>query len=70
MRKEEFEVKNAKERVCGEYIYLYPPGIPILVPGEIITEDIICYINKVKSLGFEIKRNSQNLNNVINVIKS
>lgn len=27
--------------VAGDYIYLYPPGIPLITPGEIITEEIV-----------------------------
>lgn len=30
--------------VCGELVMCYPPGIPILTPGERITEEIIEYI--------------------------
>jgi arginine decarboxylase len=26
----------------------YPPGIPIIYPGEIITKDIILYVTKLK----------------------
>lgn len=29
----------------------YPPGIPILAPGEIITKEIIGYINYAKEKG-------------------
>ena len=31
---EEVPVEEAEGRVCAEYVYCYPPGIPILVPGE------------------------------------
>lgn len=31
-------------KICAEYIFAYPPGIPILVPGELITAEIIDYI--------------------------
>ena len=34
--------------VCGEFIMCYPPGIPILVPGERITDEIIRYIEYAK----------------------
>ena len=30
--------------ICGEFVMCYPPGIPILAPGEKITGDIINYI--------------------------
>ena len=31
-------------RICAEFVMCYPPGIPILTPGEQITEEIIDYI--------------------------
>jgi len=27
---------NAINKVSAEYLYLYPPGIPLMVPGEVI----------------------------------
>lgn len=30
--------------ISGEFIYLYPPGIPLVVPGEKITKDIIAAV--------------------------
>lgn len=38
--------EDAVGKISAEYIYLYPPGIPIVVPGELITKelyDIILY---------------------------
>ena len=34
-------IQDAINRVSGEYIYVYPPGIPIIAPGEKFTEEII-----------------------------
>lgn len=59
------EAENAKKRVVqlndssnlisGEYVYLYPPGIPIIVPGELITKDIVTYIKQCKINGLFIQ---------------
>lgn len=38
-------------RVCSEFVMCYPPGIPILAPGELITDDIIQYIKYAKDKG-------------------
>lgn len=38
-------------RVCGEFVMCYPPGIPILAPGERITKDILDYIKFAKEKG-------------------
>ena len=38
-------------RVCSEFVMCYPPGIPILAPGEMITEEILQYIRYAKKKG-------------------
>ena len=37
--------------VCSEFVMCYPPGIPILAPGELITDEIIKYIKCAKEKG-------------------
>lgn len=37
--------------VCGEFVMSYPPGIPILAPGERITRQIVEYIQYAKAKG-------------------
>jgi arginine/lysine/ornithine decarboxylase len=38
-------------QICAEMIIPYPPGIPILMPGERITKDMMEYIVYLKSIG-------------------
>lgn len=38
-------------RICSEFVMCYPPGIPILAPGEKITREILQYINYAKIKG-------------------
>lgn len=38
------QLKESIEHISADFIVPYPPGIPILVPGEIITDDIANYI--------------------------
>lgn len=40
---------KAVGRVCGEYIIPYPPGIPVLAPGEVIRKEHIDYIKAVQA---------------------
>lgn len=42
-------------RVTKEYIYLYPPGSPILIPGERITDKHIKYLLECEELGLSIQ---------------
>lgn len=44
-------IKNSIGRISGEFVMCYPPGIPILAPGERITEEIIDYIAYAKAKG-------------------
>ncbi|HIY26170.1 MAG TPA: arginine decarboxylase, partial [Candidatus Acutalibacter pullistercoris] len=37
--------------VCSEFVMCYPPGIPILAPGERITPEIVRYIQYAKEKG-------------------
>lgn len=46
--KKQMLISQSAGRICGEFVMSYPPGIPILAPGELITEDIINYINYAK----------------------
>lgn len=40
-----YSLDECINKVSAEYIWAYPPGIPIIVPGEIIDNRIIEYIN-------------------------
>lgn len=51
----EKELSEAKGNVSASYVYLYPPGIPVLVPGEIIKQEAIEYIYACKAQGLEVK---------------
>lgn len=44
-------LEQCEGRVCGEFVMCYPPGIPILAPGERITREIIDYIKYAKVKG-------------------
>jgi len=32
------------DRACADQIVPYPPGIPVLVPGQVITREIVHYL--------------------------
>ena len=44
-------IKESLGEVCGELICPYPPGIPLLIPGEVITEAALNYLLQVRSEG-------------------
>ena len=44
-------IKDSVGCISGEFVMCYPPGIPILAPGELITEEIAEYILYAKDKG-------------------
>lgn len=42
--KESVPIRQTDGMICAEFVMCYPPGIPILAPGERITKEIIDYI--------------------------
>lgn len=53
--KEQVPIEETNGRICGELVMCYPPGIPILTPGEKITEEIIEYIKFAKEKGCSLQ---------------
>ncbi|WJX51590.1 hypothetical protein P8452_37771 [Trifolium repens] len=52
--KRKVTVKESIGKVSGELICPYPPGIPVLIPGEVITERAVDYLLNVRSKGADI----------------
>ena len=48
---ESLPIEASAGHICAESVMCYPPGIPILAPGERITADIIRYIRYMKEKG-------------------
>ena len=44
-------IMESAGEVCAEFVMCYPPGIPILAPGELITEEILKYTDYAKKKG-------------------
>ncbi len=49
--KHSLPLKESVGRICSEFVMCYPPGIPILAPGEKITGEILEYIDYAKEKG-------------------
>ena len=47
--------KTSVGHISTEYAYMYPPGIPLVVPGEIISKEISMSLCKFEEAGFEIQ---------------
>ena len=50
-QKKSVPIRESAGAVCSEFVMCYPPGIPILAPGERITGEILDYIEYAKAKG-------------------
>lgn len=66
--KKSLPLEEAAGHVCTEFVMCYPPGIPILAPGELITPEIIEYIRYAKEKGCSMTGTEDLELNRLNVI--
>lgn len=52
---EKVPLRECKDRVSGEYVFLYPPGIPLLAPGERISGELAGQLLELKEKGFSLQ---------------
>lgn len=67
---EEIPFSKAEGRISGEYVYIYPPGIPIVAPGEIFSEEILNEIYKAVHRGFHVKGIFQREDLYVSVVRT
>ena len=67
--KKSIPIKESAGHVCSEFVMCYPPGIPILAPGERITEGILEYIEYAKAKGCSMTGPEDPDINYINVLE-
>ncbi|MEG0823146.1 MAG: aminotransferase class I/II-fold pyridoxal phosphate-dependent enzyme [Erysipelotrichaceae bacterium] len=53
-KQKHIKLEESINKISGEFVMCYPPGIPILAPGELITKDIIDYISYAKEKGCQL----------------
>ena len=51
--------KEAEGKISKEYIWIYPPGIPIIVPGEVISKNIIEKLETITKADIEVRTTYQ-----------
>jgi len=67
--KEPLPIGETKGRICSEFVMSYPPGIPILTPGERITPEILTYIAYAKDKGCSMTGPEDANIEVLNVVR-
>ena len=49
------DIHEAAGHISAEYLYLYPPGVPLLAPGEEITPGLIRLAERLAEDGYELQ---------------
>lgn len=47
-------LERAKKRIAANFVSIYPPGTPVLVPGERVTEDAIAHLTNAQKAGLTV----------------
>lgn len=68
-QKEYASLEEAIGKICGEYVFAYPPGIPIFAPGELITKELTEEIKSLYKAKINLKSSGGNIPEKILVLK-
>lgn len=61
-------LKNARGKISSEYVWAYPPGIPLVVPGEELTDEIIRSLTIQKDAGVSLRSTSGSMPQAIRAL--
>ena len=62
------DINQSVGKVCAEYVYVYPPGIPILIPGQIINKESCEYIEYIAKHNLNLISSTGQLPNKVKVV--
>ena len=62
----ELQLKDAVEKVSASMVCIYPPGAPLMVPGEVISTETVELINYAKKKGLHITGMNNGCISVVN----
>ena len=68
-KKRSIPIEESENKICSEFVMCYPPGIPILAPGERITREILDYINYAKVKGCSLTGTEDEKIEFINIVE-
>ena len=61
-------LQEAVGHMSADTIYLYPPGIPLIVPGEIVTKRLADNIEECLSLGLRVEGTSAVQERILKIV--
>ncbi|MBD0303041.1 MAG: arginine decarboxylase, partial [Tolypothrix sp. T3-bin4] len=67
---ETLPILETTERICAEIVCPYPPGIPVLMPGEVISQTALKYLQQIQLIGGFISGCADASLNTLKVVKT
>lgn len=67
--KEQVSIEDSVGRIAGEFIYIYPPGIPIVAPGEMLLPSLVHTIGEYQEMGLSVQGLQDPSGNTVRVVK-
>ena len=67
--KEDIKIEDALNRISGEFVIPYPPGIAVLAPGEVIDQELIDFLVEARKLKIDINGLESQSFNTIKLVK-
>jgi arginine/lysine/ornithine decarboxylase len=58
-------LERARGRIAAELVTFYPPGIPVVCPGEAVTDDVLETCARMRSQGAEIHATDPDLHHLV-----
>ena len=62
-------LKESIGEISGEFLLAYPPGIPVLCPGEIITKEVVDYVHDLKRANLYVQGTEDTTVENIKIVK-
>lgn len=56
MLNERIPINESEGRISADYLYMFPPGIAVLLPGEKIDSELLCDVEKAEKKGIPVNR--------------
>ncbi|MDI6601159.1 MAG: aminotransferase class I/II-fold pyridoxal phosphate-dependent enzyme [Thermoanaerobacteraceae bacterium] len=63
-------LEDSVGQISAEFIYAYPPGIPVIYPGERVTGEIVEYVEKMKEASLHVQGPEDPDVNYIKVVRN
>lgn len=49
------DIRESSGRISAEYVYCYPPGIPLVIPGEMISDPELKALSELREAGYVLR---------------